>query len=237
MKKSFITALILFLGWNSYSQTVQFPSNVTLSNVTGLNANVTKVSTFPFRIDNQHPMPPLQGGQLWGGEVFGINLLDSVPTVCLDDYRYGHKFDNPYGDDGIGYLSLMYWLPSNGNYLLFFYILENGADYYKSFLVTTSLSGVYIDHLLVNDGWFDEPNSINFTQAQVNADLTINWYEIRNLNTAYTSPSDLVSFEGEKISRTYRLNTNGQFSICSTTFGARRTYVTSELRALISTIR
>jgi hypothetical protein len=237
MKKSFLTVFIIFLGWDCFSQTVQFPSNVTLSNVAGLNSHVTKVSTFPFFIDNQHAMPPLQGKKLWGGETFGINLQNTVPTVCLDDFRHGHKFDNPYGDDGIGYLSLMYWLPSNGNYLLFFYMLENGADYYRSFLVTTSLSGVYIDHLLVNDGWFDEPNSINFTQAQVNADLTVNWYEIRNLNTTYTSPSDMVSFEGEKISRVYTLNSNGQFVIYSTTFGARRTYTISELRGLLSSIQ
>ncbi len=210
MKRTLII-LFIIIGWNYSSQAVGFPSNITISNVSKLDSNITKVSTFPIYIDNVHSIAPIKGGKMWGGERFGINLQNNVPTVCVDDYRYGHKFDNPYGDDAIGYLSLMYWLPSNGDYLLFFYTLENGEDHYKSFLVTTTLSGQYIDHLLVNDGWSSEPRNVNFTQAVLSSDFIIDWYEVRNLNTTYVSPSNINTFYGRIVNRLYHLNSTGHF--------------------------
>ncbi len=239
MRTIFFTAIITlsaFCKVEVYSQTVQYPSNITLSNLTGLNNDVTKANTFPFWVDNVHSMPGLKNKRLWSGELAGINLQNNVPKVCLDDFRYGHKYDNSYGEDGLGYLSLMYWLPSNGNYLLFLYILENGMDHYKSFFITTSLSGAYIDHLLVNDGWYDTPNSVNFTQAKLNADLTLTLYEIRNLNASYVSISDLISFTGQKATYQYTLNTSGRFVLKSTVLGTQRTYNVSELKGLISNL-
>ncbi len=238
MRTIFFTFIILsfFISSQVRSQTVQYPSNITLSNLEGLHNNVTKASTLPLMIDNVHPMPGLKNKRLWSGEFAGINLQNNVPMVCLDDFRCGHKFDNPYGEDGIGYLSLMYWLPSNGDYLLFVYILENGMDYYRTFLITTTLSGVYIDHLLVNDGWYDKPYSVNFTQARVNADLTIDLYEIKNLNTNYVPISDLTSFTGQKATYQYTINTSGNFILNSTVTGIQRTYNISELQGLISNL-
>jgi hypothetical protein len=189
-----VIAFSAFIIERGFSQAVQYPSNITLSNLTGLNNNVTKANAFPFWVDNVHSMPALNKNRLWSGELAGINLQNNVPLVCLDDFRYGHKLDNPHGEYGLGSLSLMYWLPSNGDYLLFVFFLDSGEDHFKTFFVTTSLSGVYIDHLLINDGWSDEPNAVNFTQAKLNADLTLTLYEVRNLNANYVPIGSLSSF-------------------------------------------
>lgn len=239
MRTLILTIFILILPFQvekTFSQTVQFPSNITLSNLVGLNNNVTKVSTFPIYIDNQHKIGPIKNKRLWSAELAGINLQNKVPLVCLDDFRYGHKFDNTIGANGIGSLSLAYWLPSNGNYLLFYFTLENGMDYYREFLVTTTLSGAYIGHLLVCDGWSDSPSHINFTQAKINADLSISLYEIRNLNANYIPITTLTTFTGKKAVAQYSINTDGVFVLNSTTLSNQRTFNITELKGLISNI-
>ncbi|MDP4269360.1 MAG: hypothetical protein Q8909_04455 [Bacteroidota bacterium] len=196
------------------------------------------MNSFPFYADNVHTMPSLVNGMLWSGENVGIDLQNKVPMVCLDDFRSGHKFDNPLGADGIGYLSLKYWFPSNGNYLLFYYVLENGMDYFREFLVTTTLSGVYIDHLLVKDGWYvEEPKEINFTQAQLNADLSLKVTEIRNLSSSYVKYSSLITFYGQKVVSNYKINTNGKFVLGTTNPpNPQRYFSISELKELLTDI-
>lgn len=225
--------IILILSCNTiYSQVVQYPSNITLPKLQQLNDNVLKISAFPFYADNTHPMPRTKTGQLWAGEFAGIDLQNKVPTVCLDDFRYGHKFDNPIGANGIGYLSLEYWLPSNGNYLLFYYVLEDGADYYREFLVTTTLSGVYIDHLLVRDGWYDDPREVNFTQAQLNSDLSLIVTEIRDLSASKVDYSSLTTFPGQKVVSNYRIISSGKFVLETSTSSNQRNFSISELHGV-----
>jgi|GEM_PF-5010797 len=236
MKQKIILVLLMGLfPLMSFSQTVGFPTIVNISNSEDFVNNVVRINDFPYCIDNQHPMPSLKNKRSFDWQYLGLNLQNNVPMVCLDDFRYGHKFDNPYGEYGIGYLSLAYWLPSNGNYMLFYCILDNGMDYYREFLVTTSLSGAYVDHLLVRDGWSGDAD-INFTQAKVNSDLTLDLYEIKNLNTNYVPISDLTSFTGQKVTYQYTINTSGHFVLNSTVTGVQRTYNISELQGLISNL-
>lgn len=216
------------------SQNLQYPTNVNTKILQGLTSNVNKVENFPIYFDNIHSMPILKTGQLWNDSI--INIQNNVPTVCLDDFRYGHKFDNNIGGNGIGFLSVAYWLPSNGNYLLLYFILENGMDYYRDFLVTTTLSGDYIDHLLVRDGWYDSPASVNFTQTRVDLDLSITVYEVRNLNATYIPYSNLSSFIGQKVAYKYLIDCEGRFVVNSILVGNQRTFSISELKGLISNI-
>ncbi len=233
-----IIILILLIGLFpliTFSQTVGFPTIISICSSQDFVNNVVKINSFPFYADNQHPMPSLKNKRSFDWQYLGLNLQKNVPLVCLDDFRYGHKFDNPIGEDGVGYLSIAYWVPSNGNYLLFYCILDNGMDYFRELLVTTNLSGAYVDHLLVRDGFCGDTD-INFTQAKVNSDLTINLYEIRNLNTNYVPISDLTSFTGQKVTYQYTINTSGHFILNSTVTGVQRTYNISELQGLISNI-
>ncbi len=236
MKKIYIIAIILLSIYYGVinAQNLQYPTNVNSRVLQGLTANVNKVESFPILFDNIHSMPNLKTGQLWNDSI--INIHNNVPNICLDDFRDGHKFDNNIGDNGIGFLSVAYWLPSNGNYLLLYVVLENGMDYYREFLVTTTLSGDYIDHLLTRDGWYDSPASVNFTQSRVDLDLSITVYEVRNLNATYIPYSNLSSFIGQKVSYNYLIDSEGRFGVNSILVGNQRTFSITELKGLISDI-
>jgi hypothetical protein len=230
------TKLILFalIAFNltSFAQTVQFPATINLQKSTEFINAITKVGAFPFYIDNSHKMPVLKNKRTIDASYYGINIQNNVPMVCLDDFRYGHKFDNTSGTDGLGILSLAYWLPSNGNYLLLYCIVENDMDYYHEFFVTVTLTGEYIDYLLICDGWRDNID-VNFTQTQVNSDLSLKVKEIRDLSTTYTTITNLVTFPGQKVVTNYTISPSGKFTIGSTTQGTQRTFNISELKGLL----
>lgn len=235
MKKNLILIVVLLTTTLCNSQNASFPSNLGILNSNDFINNVVKINNFPFYADNHNSFPSLKNKRTFSLDYLGLNIQDSVPRVCLDDFRYGHKFDNPIGNNGLGSFSLTYWLPSNGNYLLFYLILDSDMYYFREFLVSTTLSGTYIDHLLVLDGWCDDPN-VNFTQATVYNNLSITLYEIRNLNPTYVSMENLTTFPGRKVISQYHINSSGKFVLDSTTLGNQRTFNISELKGLISNI-
>ena len=231
IKFMFIILIINFLsGYTISAQTVQFPSNLNLSQNSKFLNEVIKISNFPFYVDNVHVNPTIKA--LKSESSYGINLLNKVPTVCLDDYRYGHKFDNTLGADGLGYLSVMYWLPSNGNYLLLDFVLDDEMEYYKEFLVTTDLNGVIIDYLLVNDGWTGSRGA-NFIQSTLLSDLTLQQTEIKLLSSSYVQHSSITAFPGQKVDYVYKISTDGKFVLQSKNEHTQRTFNITELKGLI----
>jgi hypothetical protein len=223
----------LFLGLSLCAQTVQFPTNISLTKKTNFLNEITKISRFPFYVDNVHVNPQVE--TVTSGDTYGINLMNKVPKVCLDDFRYGHKFDNTLGENGYGYLSVIYWLPSNGDYLLLDFSLENDNEYYREFFVTTDLKGVIIDYLLVNDGWTGEKGA-NFIQSTLLSDLTLQQTEIKMLSTSYTPYTDITSFPGQKADYVYKISTEGKFVLKSKNEYPQRTFNITELKGLLKNL-
>lgn len=219
----------------SFSQTVGFPT-LNLVNNSFFLSKVTKVESLPFYLDNINERPTRISNKDYGDTPLGLSLTNTVPTICNDDFREGMKFVNSIGVDGIGFLSVLYWLPSNGNYLLLLCGLENGMDYYREFLVTTTLEGQCIDYLLVHDGFNEEPNDVNFVQCRLNNDMTISRTEIKMFSSVYVSCSEINTFQGQRVDQTYNLSTNGQFVLTSTNPYAVRSFNISELTGMLNNL-
>lgn len=231
IKFMFIGLIInLLSGCTISSQKVQFPSNLNLSQNSKFLKEVVKISNFPFYADNIHVNPTVK--VVTAASTYGIDLLNKVPSVCQDDYRYGHKYNNTLGEDELGYLSIMYWLPSNGNYLLFDFVLDNDMEYYKEFLVTTDLNGVIIDYLLVNDGWSGSSGA-NFIQSTLLSDLTLQQTEIKLLSSKYVPHISITTFPGQKVDYIYKISTDGKFVLQSKNEHTQRTFNITELKGLI----
>lgn len=212
----------------AFSQTVGFPT-LNLANNSFFLSKVTKVESLPFYLDNINDRPARISKRNYGETPLGLSLTTMVPTICNDDFREGMKFVNSDGNNGYGFLSVLYWLPSNGNYLLLLCRLENGMDYYREFLVTTTLDGHCIDYLLVHDGFSKETNDANLVQSILNNDMTLSCTEIKMLSSTYVRCSNISTFQGQRVDQTYNLTQNGHFISMSINPSAERSFSISEL--------
>ncbi|NDW17969.1 hypothetical protein D0T53_03435 [Dysgonomonas sp. 216] len=232
MKTIVLIFLFISISYSTvYCQSVSFPSNISISKRNEFLSNETKIENLPIYFDNVHALPEGKNPQLIGVEYYGFNLQNKVPMISTDDFRYGHKFENPWiSGDATGFLSVLYWLPSNGNYTLLYCILESGRDDYRCFLITTTTSGLYIDHKLVHDGW----DNINFTQAELSSDLTLKITEIRMNGPSYISRGEFSTFNGQKANLVYKITPEGKFVLQSENIGIMKTYNVESLESLLS---
>jgi hypothetical protein len=229
--KIFLLAASIFTVINLSAQTVQFPTTLTLSQNDRFRSYVAKIQNLPFFMDNVNSRPS-HDGRFHNDIFFGLSLTSHIPRVCHDDFRYGMKFVNTVGAAVLGNLFILNWLPSNGNYLLIDCVVDNDMDSFREFLVTTTLSGQYIGHIMVRDG-FATDKEVNFVQSKLLGDLTIQQAEIKMLSSSYTSPSAIKTFPGQKVHRSYKICTNGTFEMTSTSEDPQTTFNISQLKTSI----
>jgi hypothetical protein len=234
-KLMFLLLIAALLSQLSFSQTVGFPI-LNLANNSIFQSKVTMVENLPFYLDNLNERPTRISDKDYGDTPLGLSITNTVPTICNDDFRDGFKFENSNGEDGFGFLSVLYWLPSNGDYMLLLCGLENGMDYYREFLVTTTPEGQCIDYLLVHDGFYEEPHDVNFVQCALNNDMTISRTEIKMFSSTYVSCSEINTFQGQRVDQIYNVNSNGNFVLTSTNPFAVRSFNVTELKGMLNNL-
>jgi len=213
-------------------QPYSFPSNLNINKKNEFIEKTGKIKSFPIYIDNVHKLS--SGKPLFFFDIkdYGFNLQGKVPLVLSPDQRYNKKFENRWGKNGIGYLSGMYWLPSNGDYIMLFAILESGTDDYRYFLITFTLNGKCIDYKLVNDG----TNNIDFTQAELDSTFTLKLTEIRFWDSVYKNIYDYSTIKGKKVNSVYKITPKGKFVLQSEKIGDEKKYKLDDLTKLLKTL-
>ena len=208
-------------------QSYSFPSNFNISKKSAFIENTGKIKSFPIYIDNIHTLSSGRPLRFFSIRDYGFNLLGKVPLVSSDDQRYDKKFER--GKKNISNLSGMYWLPSNGDYIMLYAILEDGRDCYRNFLITFTLNGKCIDYKLVNDG----VNEINFTQAELDSTFTLKLTEIRFWDSVYKNIYDYSTIKGKKVNSVYKITPKGKFVLQSEKIGDEKTYKLDGLTKLL----
>ena len=213
-------------------QPYSFPSNFNISKKSAFIENEGKMDSFPIYFDNMHSFSSGKSSLLHSVEGYGFHLQGKVPLVSSPDQRYNKKFENRWGKNGIGYLSVMAWLPSNGNYIMLYAILENVTDNSRLFLITFTLDGKCIDYKLVKDG----VNEINFTQAELDSTFTLKLTEIRFWDSVYKNIYDYSTIKGKKVNSVYKITPKGKFVLQSEKIGDENTYKLDDLTKLLKTL-
>jgi len=215
-----------------FGQSYSFPSNINISKKSAFIENEGKIDSFPIYFDNTHTLYSEKSSGYFDIEGYGFDLRKKVPLVSSPDQRYNKKFENRWGKNGIGDLSGVYWLPSNGDYIMLYAILENETDNSRLFLITFTLDGKCIDYKLVKDG----VNEINFTQAELDSTFTLKLTEIRFGDSVYKNIYDYSTIKGKKVNSVYKITPKGKFVLQSEKIGDEKTYKLDDLTKLLKTL-